>query len=418
MVPERGEPGPDRVSDVLIVGAGPAGGWLAGDLAAAGLSVTLIDRLRDFHEDAFSSAAVPRSTLERFALPDAVVAATWSGWQLLGPGTAQRTWRSGAPLGAVLDFARLRAWLAARAEDHGAHVKLGTRAIAWASSATGVSLTVAGPDGVTGRLQGRWLVDATGSSRRLIGAHQHPLPEPLVSGVGVEWLIRVPESTWRHWSDQLTFVLGSDAVPQGYGWIFPMQAPLLKVGVCRLEDGAAGQPALGALLTRLLDRLELGAAEVIDRHGGRISSSIERRERHRWGRLVGLGDAVSTANLLGGEGIRHALLSARVLAPLLIRAMEQERGASPAFLPRLRKRDPLGPYPRRLKRQLGWRWSLSGRLARRTWLGLLDGQADQRLDRLLDGLERQPAEVLSSLLFDYRFERYGIRALPDLIGRR
>ena len=74
--------------------------------------------------------------------------------------------------------------------------------------------------------------------------------------------------------------------------------------------------------------------------------------------------------------------------------------------------------PQELRRALGWRWSLSGRLARRTWLGLNGASADRRLDALLSSLENQPADVLSELLFDYRFERYGWRALPYLLGLR
>ena len=75
-------------------------------------------------------------------------------------------------------------------------------------------------------------------------------------------------------------------------------------------------------------------------------------------------------------------------------------------------------YPRQLRRALGWRWSLSGRLARRTWLGLRGEGADRRLQKLLAGLQGCGAEDLSALLFRYRFERYGLRALPYLLGFR
>ena len=165
------------------------------------------------------------------------------------------------------------------------------------------------------------------------------------------------------------------------------------------------QAPLQRLLLALQRRLGLEDAQVLDRHGGLVRSSIHRREPHQRGPLLGLGDAVSTANLLGGEGIRHALSSSAVLAPLLLRALDGDVSA-------------LRRYPRLLRRRLGWRWSLSGRLAQRTWLGLRGASADRRLATLLGGLEACTAQDLSGLLFDYRFERYGLRALPYWLGMR
>jgi flavin-dependent dehydrogenase len=237
-----------------------------------------------------------------------------------------------------------------------------------------------------------------------------------VRAAGLEWLLRVPLSRWEPWAERLSFCLGSDWVPQGYGWIFPMAPGVLKLGVCRLVDPERRQPPLGGLITDLGRRLleatpEEAGIEVLDRHGGLVRSTIERREPHRRGRLVGLGDVVSTANLLGGEGIRHALTSSAVLAPLLLQALGAE-GRPPSADRALQD------YASQLRRALGWRWALSGRLARRTWLGLHGPVADGRLDRVLQGLEGSRAEDLSALLFGYRFERYGFRAMPYLLGWR
>lgn len=394
---------------MLVVGAGPAGGELARLLAFHGVSVQLVDRLPDLRRAAFSSAAVPLDTVNRFALPAAVVASRWQGWQLIGPGERRRQWQGDGPLGAVLDFGALRQWLAEECRRWGGTVRLGHTALDCRPEGDGMVTLLRGPDGALAQVRSRWVVDASGERRSLLGSGAPAGSDPLVEGLGVEWLLRLPEAAAARWQGRLSFCLGSDWVPQGYGWVFPMQPGVLKVGVCRLRDPRRSQPPLAPLLEGLLERLlepgERQRLEVLDRHGGRIRSRVRRRETHRQGRLVGLGDVVSTANLLGGEGIRHALTSARVLAPLLLAALRTDR-------------KPLESYPRELGRALGWRWSLSGRLARRTWLGLRDGRSDDRLERLLDGLEHCGAEDLSALLFDYRFERYGLRSLPYLLGWR
>jgi flavin-dependent dehydrogenase len=312
-----------------------------------------------------------------------------------------------------LDFGALREWLVGEAQRWGARVWLGHRALACHQEADGLHTVLRRGDGGRLEVHSDWVIDATGQERSLLGDPPAggPRAESLVSGVGLEWLVQVPSACWERWSDRLAFCLGSDWVAQGYGWVFPMQAPRLKLGVCRLLDPSRDQPPLGGVLERLIERLlapaERQAMAVLDRHGGLIRSSIRRREPHRRGRLVGLGDAVSTANLLGGEGIRHALMSSRVLAPLLLEELRHPPGGSC-----------VDRYPLELRRALGWRWSISGRLARRTWLGLQGSAADQRLGALLTSLEQEGASALSDLLFGYRFERYGIRALPYLLGLR
>ncbi|EDY39216.1 hypothetical protein CPCC7001_2096 [Cyanobium sp. PCC 7001] len=386
------------------MGAGPAGGRLAGQLASAGLRVLLVDRLPDLSRAAFSSAALPQSAVDRLGLPSEVIAARWRAWHLVGPNGSAREWCASEPLGAVLDFAALRQWLATDAAARGAHVALGWRAVASAASGNGMRTWLRhGGERCLAAVASRWVVDATGEARALLG-DPDPRHAPLVAGLGIEWLLEVGQSQWQPWAERLGFFLGSTWVPRGYGWVFPMGPGRLKVGVCRLEpEPPSLQVSLGGALQRLLRHLDLDRARVLDRHGGRIRSSITRSEAHGHGHLIGLGDAVSTANLLGGEGIRHAMASADVLAPLLLEGSDSVR---------LSRR-----YARCLQRALGWRWALSGRLARRTWLGLVEARGDRRLERLLASLKTSRAEDLSALLFDYRFERYGLRVLPYLAGR-
>lgn len=392
--------------EVVVVGAGPAGAELARCLAQAGVTVCLIDRLPHMAKAAFSSAALPLTSIDRFGLPAELLAARWCGWQLLSPNGEWHHWQQSQALGAVLDFAALRQWLSAQVQSLGGELRLGCTVTACELERSGMKLIthMRNHKGESSSIRSDWVVDASGQSRCLIAEAGTNARDPLLLGVGLEWLLEVDQNRWQRWSERLSFLIGSNWVPNGYGWVFPMQPGCLKVGVCRLPNpNQQAGPSLGVLQKKVLGLLDLSGARVLDRHGGLIRSRVGRSDCHGRGRLLAIGDAVSTANLLGGEGIRHAMESARVLAPLLL-----ENLANPNNL--------IKSYRKKLKCQLGARWNLSGRLAQRTWQRLHTNQADQRMEKLLQGLKHCSAADLSELLFNYRFERYGLRALPYLFG--
>ena len=394
---------------VLIVGAGPSGARLAIQLARAGAEVTLVDRLAEPHRHAYSSGALPLEAVRRLELPDDVVAATWQGWQLHDPsGLVHQWWSDDDDLGAVLDFGRLRSFLWKEARRHGVELIQGCRAALSTLTADQASVRLQMRDGRTSLRSVRWLIDATGARRDLLQqAGLKPNPkDPLLEGIGVEWLLQADDLQAASWRDRISFFLGTAWIPHGYGWIFPMQGQRLKVGVCHLPPANRRTPgSLAGPLQRLIQRCGLSACPVLDRHGGPVSSSISRSEPLAAGALLAVGDAASSANLLGGEGIRHAMDSADQLADLLM--AEGIRGDSRTMARR---------YQEQLKTQQSWRWSVSGRLARRTWWGLDNPRADRRLERLIHGLSASAeAPALSELLFNYNFERYGLRLLPYLL---
>ncbi|HYQ93017.1 MAG TPA: FAD-dependent oxidoreductase, partial [Candidatus Competibacteraceae bacterium] len=59
--------------DVVIIGAGPAGGQCARTLAGASRKILLVEQHKDFYQNNYSSAGILLETLKRYDLPDAVV---------------------------------------------------------------------------------------------------------------------------------------------------------------------------------------------------------------------------------------------------------------------------------------------------------------------------------------------------------
>ena len=395
---------------VLVAGAGPAGARLAIRLAQAGERVMLVDPLTDPHRNAYSSAAVPMRDALQLEIPDDCWGSRWNGWQLFDPEGWTHQWWADESLGVVLDFGRLRAALWEQACRSGVQLITGCRVALDELKEDGATVELRFGRRSSERRTIRWLVDATGARRILLrqaGVPVETREDPLLKGEGVEWLLEADDRRSAPWRDRLSFFLGSRWVFHGYGWVFPMDQHRLKVGICRLPPPSSTRVGgLGSCLKRLIRHCDLDSLTVLDRHGGLVSSPVRREQSLGRGSLLAVGDAAGTCNLLGGEGLRHALRSADLLAAVL----SGER-AIPL------KRDSLiTHYSSRLRQVLGWRWGISGRLARRTWWGLDTSPADRRMLRLIDGLSRNAdAKDLSQLLFDYKFERYGPRLLPYVI---
>ena len=386
---------------VLIAGAGPAGSSLAVELAEAGWAVTLVDALPSPERNAYSSAAIPLADADRLGIPGACRSASWWGWQLLDPDGLEHQWWAADQQGVVLDFAVFRRHLWDRARRTGVELLNGWRVQLYrlhARSADVILTSAAQEQFRTFEL----VVDATGACRHLLlqaGVPVESKGDPLLKGDGVEWLLQGDPGSTARWRERVSFMLGRQWMAHGYGWVFPMAQDQLKVGVCRLAPPDSPKVPLGTALRRLLQRCDLDQLPVLDRHGGRVASTIRRHQHLGRGALWAVGDAASTANLLGGEGIRHAIDSASILSDCLLSG-RSHRGYEDALLQRF-----------------GWRWTVSNRLARRTWWGLNTPKADQRMQRLIHNLSGQAsAEDLSELLFGYRFECYGWRLLPYLLS--
>ena len=112
--------------DVVIVGAGPAGGHCGRSLAKSGYSVLVLEQHQDFSKNNFSSAASPLEILKDFQLPETVVGSYWQNLEIVTT-NVKRDWQAQKPLGVVFDFAKLREFLAQEVTGNGGEVWLGHR---------------------------------------------------------------------------------------------------------------------------------------------------------------------------------------------------------------------------------------------------------------------------------------------------
>lgn len=377
----------DPIYDVAVAGAGPAGGYLALRLSGLGLKVLLVERLPNLGANAFSSAGTVHETMVRYNLPDAVAGARWRNLEARS-GLESAHWDGAEPLGVVLDFGRLRRHLADTAEKNGTSLALGCQATGLATEGGLQVLRLRrGEERLEARA--RVLVDATGPARSLMRTVAPPAPQYLC-GVGLEYLVEVPVEVWNRYRETLGFFLGSHWMPRGYSWIFPMEPGLLKVGAGRYTPGRpSGQASLKPCIEKLLGEvLGVPQAPILDVHGGVLRYAKGLQDPYAVGGLLAVGDAVSTLNPLGGEGIRHAMEGVDIALPYLLAELESPGRCFPGYAEAMRRR--FAP---------SWRWSEE--LATRRYLQ----DSDERLDRMIRFLARQDLEFVVDVLFGYNFAR-------------
>jgi flavin-dependent dehydrogenase len=378
--------------DVVIVGAGPAGGHCARLLAQSGYQVLLVEQHSNFQQNNFSSAASPLEVMENFHLPETVVASYWNKLEIITT-KVKRAWQSSQLLGVVFDFAKLREFLAQEVRNYGGEVWLGHRYLSFAQEGEQIWVKVKNKAGEVITVSSRVLVDATGFKRAVMYGDKREKPE-FLKGVGIEYLIRVNPEDYQPYAQDLIFFLGHQWSPKGYAWIFPMDNYQLKVGVAWLEGEHKYIETVKPLRTYIHNILDnyMGLAEydLVESHGSILEYSVGLKDiYYKDKNIIAIGDAVSTVNFLGGEGIRHAFKASEIARDYLLSYLQ---GESQDF----------HAYPQALKAHFLPAWNLSEQMSTRVFLEY----SDHRIDQGVSYLKYLSLQDILDILFYYRFEKY------------
>jgi digeranylgeranylglycerophospholipid reductase len=376
--------------DVVVVGAGPAGGHCARKLAQKGYRVLLMERYKDFDTNSFSSSGTPNETLTRYELPESIVGSFWNQIDIV---TSNQTgsWRSSTIQGSVLDFAKLRSFLAEETRVHHGDVWLNCLYVSHEVLENQTLRVHVRREKQDVTIETKLLIDATGPNRSVMYANLKEQPE-LITGTGVEFLIQVDEAAYARSAKALTFFLGYKWMPKGYSWIFPMSDRQLKVGagIVNLEhEYIKEMKPLKHYIQLIIDEhIKPEQYEIVERHGGTVRYSLGLKDKYVDGNVIAIGDAVSTINFLGGEGIRHAMQSAEIavnyIDPYLQGKTQNFEG-----------------YEAEMHRVFLKDWTISEKLGLKKYLA----DSDRLVDRVVNYLRPLKLEDVVDILFYYKFEK-------------
>jgi flavin-dependent dehydrogenase len=391
--------------EAVVIGGGPAGGQCARQLARQGIQVLLVEQHQNFEQNNYSSAASPLEILSLFDLPETVVACYWSNLAIAASRTSHQ-WNSDQPQGVVFDFAKLRGFLAASTQKNGGTVWLGSRFTGYQDQGDEIIVTLRQRGNQKIQVKTSLLIDATGSKRSVINANQRQKPDQknYRRGIGTEYLIEVDAATHQRYCDTLVFFLGYRWSPQGYSWIFPMDNHQLKVGTAIFAGNHRHLGKLKPIRTYteaiIQDYLKPDHYRLIEIHGSVLDYAKNQSDTYHRGGVVAIGDAVSTVNFLGGEGIRHGMASADIAIPFLKDYLNGDRQA-------------LVGYEQAMKAHFGKTWQRSEYLNQRIYFEF----SDAKIDLGVTYLRYLGYGSVLDLLFNYRFDRIYGGMMPLLLKK-
>jgi digeranylgeranylglycerophospholipid reductase len=338
----------NRLFDVVIVGAGPAGNLAAQRLATAGHSVAVLDWRQDIG-DKLCTGIIGRECKEAYPpAPEHILRETDSA-TVVAPSGETFTVSKSSPQAYVVDRVAYVASFAESAMAAGAEYVLGPR----------VTNIDVGHDGVTiiTSLEGESQTQ-NWKARALVLASGFGSPLIRMAGIDVSpggaFMTGSQAEATVEGLDATRVYLGSKVAPGSFGWVVPIAPTRALVGlVTRQKLNGHMSDFVSALRTD-------GTIDDVVESPQRWGIPVRPLSRTYGERVMVVGDAAGLAKPTTGGGIYYALLSGELAASTLDEALSEDdlsarrlKKYEQAWKSKLGKELKIGYYARLMYEALG-----------------------------------------------------------------
>jgi len=339
--------------DVIVIGGGPAGSYVAGELAGMEHRVAVLERHK--HPGGkLCAGIVSEECVDYFAVQDSVILRQVSSARLLSPsGKLVRLYREKTQV-SILDRAAFDQALARQAQDKGADYLLDSEARNISIGDSGV-IVEAVCRGERVSLEARVVVMATGFGSKLVEKLSLPRTGDFVIGTQAE--VETVDV------EEIEVYFGQEIAPGFFGWLAPTSPQRALVGLLTRRNP---QFYIKKLMLSLLAQGKIASAEVEPGYAG---ISLKPLSKTYGERVIVVGDAAGQVKPTTCGGIYYALLCAEIAVNTLHQALRGDdlsarvlAGYQRKWRKRLRKELEIDYYARRFYERL----------------------SDQQIDRLFD----------------------------------
>src|SRR4051812_7139955 len=295
--------------DVLIVGGGPGGLFIAARLAAKGLRTLACEEHDRVGDPVHCTGVLATDSFAAYDLPTDATLNHLTTVRFVSPGGIPVDYTTPSPLATVIDRPTFDRALAARAVAAGAELRTSARVTALEIHADGVD-AVAGGEPVRARLA----VLACGATYGFQRRFGLGLPRTYLHTAQREYPARRLRGVELHF--------GRDVAPDGFAWAVPVvraEGEFVRIGVMGSHDILQ---CYGRVLARVRDAWDIVDADQPPRQKILPLGAIDRTYGDR---LLAIGDAAGLVKPTTGGGIHYSIVSAALAADVAIDALASNR---------------------------------------------------------------------------------------------
>ena len=373
--------------DVLIVGGGLVGSYVAYKLAGMGYGVVVLERHKQLGERVCCTGIVSQECMSSFAIDKSVILREANGARLFSPSGRLLRLRREETQASILDRPAFDRMMAVQAQEEGAEYRLGCLATGLEIEDSGVTVKVT-CQGERTSLKARVVVIATGFNPKYT--------ERLGLGKIGDFAIGAQAEVEASGVDEIEVYFGQKIAPGFFAWLVPISNRRALVGLLVRRNP---ELCLKRLMLSLLAQGKIASAEVEPIYGGIPLKPLSKTYGRR---LVVVGDAAGQVKPTTGGGAYFGLLSAEIAVDTLHRGLTSDTLSARG----------LAGYERGWKRKLGRELGIDY-YARKFYERL----SDQQIDRIFDIIKAHGIDESLLKARDLSFDWHS-RAVLRLMGHR
>mgnify|MGYP000046405905 FL=1 len=300
--------------DVIVVGANIGGSVTAGDLAAIGANVILLER--DFKRKKPCGGAIPPKAISEFGIPDRVIERKTTRAVMIGP--------SGSETGMDVRGTRAREddyicmvtrenldrVMREKAQDAGADLREATFVSHTEDASGKVHVKIRYRGGHEETLVADALVGADGAGSAVAKSCGRA---PIKHASAIQERLYLPDDAMKYYETTAELYLGNDVSPDFYGWVFPKSDHVAVGTGCRPEHANRSYAFLEGVKARAGDKLKGAKRILLEGH----PLPMQRYKKLVYGHTLLVGDAGGMVAHTSGEGIYFAMAAGRLAAQTL-----------------------------------------------------------------------------------------------------